>query len=129
MKNIFLLFILLISNLTFAGEFDNKITGEIWWSKNEKGDGTLKEAEIVVKAYTLAKGLRRLLAETTIKKPSFPQLFLLGPKQTLIPGDQFVGPFEVEIKFIHEGKVNYASPMSEDLVPNGKRNSIFYLFP
>ena len=120
---------LILTSLSFAGEFDNKISGEVWWSKTNKGDGKLKEAEIVVKAYTLSKGTKRLLAETTIKKPSFPQLFLLGPKQTLIPGDQFVGPFEIEIHYMSDGKMIKANPVSEDLVPNGKRNSVFFLFP
>lgn len=130
MKKIILIILAIFYSTTpFSTEFDSKISGEIWWTQAEKGEGKLQQGVLIIRAFTLSTGIKKILAETTIEKPSFPQLFLLGPKQTKIAGEPFVGPFELEISYLIDGKVTLAIPVNEKLVPNGKRNNIYYLNP
>lgn len=108
--------------------YDDKISGEIWWTKSEKGNGEMRTGEIVVLAYSINTGKRELIASTKILKPSFPQLFLIGPKQMKSPGTQFAGPFEIEIEYFEQGKTFSGIGLQEKVL-TGSRKNIFYLNP
>ncbi|GAB4024895.1 MAG: hypothetical protein Fur0010_28100 [Bdellovibrio sp.] len=96
-------------------------------SSQYAGDGKMREgATINVKAFSIANNERKLIAQTTIKKPSFPQLFLLGPKQTVVPGLPFEGPFQLEISF-KEGDLEVTGKTDQKEIHNGDRKNIFYL--
>jgi|GEM_PF-7123207 len=114
---IFILTIFFIIPSISLAQNDPKLAGKITWhgqldlsKANGPAIGGKVEKKLIIKALKESK----VVAQLEIKRPTFPQLFLLGPKNLLNTQDPWSPPYHLQLELWDmEGKVRlYQSQLS-----------------